>query len=83
MVYLITDFRNGFPVVSIVMLDSDGNVMLDVSDPAGLLEEFCEEPAYFILRPLDSTSADMGSIYDAIPPEGQYVSSLYVKYADA
>ena len=79
---LISDFQNGIPVVSIVMLDSDGNVMLDASDPAGLLEEFCEEPAYFILRPLEETPLDMGSIYDAIPPEGQYVSTLYVKYAD-
>ena len=30
----------------------------------------------------EETNLDMGSIYDAIAPEGQYVSTLYVKYAD-
>ncbi len=79
---LISDFQNGIPVVSIVMMDPDGTVVLDVSEPSGPVEEFCADPAYLIFRPLESTSADMGSIYDAVPPEGQYVSTLYVKYAD-
>jgi len=79
---LITDLRNGYSVVSIVMMDPNGTVVLDVSEPSGPVEEFCADPAYLIFRPLESTSADMGSIYDAIPPEGQYVSTLYVKYTD-
>lgn len=79
---LMGELRISWPVVSLILTDTNGIVMLDASDPAGLLEEFCEEPAYFILRPLEETPLDMGSIYDAIPPEGQYVSSLYVKYAD-
>ena len=79
---LMENLKINWPVVSLILMDTNGIVMLDASAPAGLLEEFCEDPAYFILRPLEETNLDMGSIYDAIAPEGQYVSTLYVKYAD-
>ena len=79
---LISDIQNGYSVVGIVLVDPHGNVVLDASDPAGLLEEFCTDPAYFVLRPLEETPLEMGSVYDAIPPEGQSVNVCYVKYAD-
>lgn len=79
---LIDDLQLGVPVVSVILTNTDGIVMLDASNPAGLLEEFCTDPAYILFPYLENTPLEMGSVYDAIPAEGQYVSTVYVKYAD-
>ena len=81
---LTSDLGRGYTMVGIVMVDTEGTVVLNAADPGGLLEEFSRSNgiAYVLLRPLEETgSVELGEIYDAIPPEGQFVNTLTVQYA--
>ena len=82
---LISDLRQGYTVVGIVMVDTEGTVVLNAANPGGLLEEFSSNNGspYVLLRPLEETGpVETGEIYDAIPPEGILVAHCDVRYAD-
>ena len=82
---LISDLCQGYAMVGIVMVDTEGNIVLNAADPGGLLEEFSNNNGspYVLLRPLEETgTGEMGQIYDAIPPEGTLVAHCDVRYAD-
>ena len=81
---LTSDLGRGYTMVGIVVVDTEGTVVLNAADPGGVLEEFSRSNAiaYVLLRPLEETgSVELGEIYDAIPPEGQFVNTLTVQYA--
>ena len=82
---MLDDFASGLPQ-NLLFMDMEGRLVFEISDPRGVVEEFSRSPGsnYFLLWPMDSDTVMLpdSSIYDAIAPEGQYVSRITVTYAD-
>ena len=81
---LFEDIADRTPV-GMLFVDAQGQAVLEIRHPDYLIEEFCRDDAnsYIVLRPLEESAQLTESIiYDAIPPEGQYVSTVSVTYSD-
>ena len=81
---LFEDIADRTPV-GMLFVDAQGQAVLEIRHPDYLIEEFCRDDAnsYIVLRPLEESAQFPESIiYDAIPPEGQYVSTVSITYSD-
>ncbi len=64
---------------SLLFIDTEGQMVLELSGSEPVVESVSD--GYVFLKPL-SAEAEIPSIYDAIPSEGQAVTNCSVTYAD-